>query len=225
MATEVLEPDSISRHLDSNGFSGHNVAREHYDRLVMHSHASWVGDAFYGTLTSSLSQPIAFRCVDGETLELLGVVPVLCEYECALTHLNGVFYALGRKMRGDNFFVSDDGCRTFRPAGRLPDGEQRPELMVRDGRLLIAYSAPDEQPCRVRNGRNNVHLLEGEGDDLSKYREILHAVDPFGIVYHNILPRGERLHVLWSDARRFPDKVIWGAVQGKDRILYECISI
>ena len=135
---EELTPAVLTRHLDSKGFVGHNVTRERCDRLVIHSHACRVDGAFYGTLTSSLSQPIAFRCGDGETLEFQGVVPSLCEYECALAHLNGRFYALGRKMKGDNFFVSDDGCRTFRPAGRLPDGEQRPELTVRNGRLLIA---------------------------------------------------------------------------------------
>ena len=48
----------------------------------------------------------------------------------------------------------------------------------------------------------------------------MHEIDPLGIVYYNIVPRGDELHVLWSDARRFPDKVIRGAVQGKDRILY-----
>ena len=123
-------------------------------------------------------------------------------------------------MAGDNFFVSDDGGRTFRPAGRLSDGEQRPQLKVYRGQLLVAFSAPDEQPNRIRNGRNNIHLLLGEGDDLSKYREILHEVDPLGIVYYDIVPRGDELHVIWSDARRFPDKIIWGAVQGKDRLLY-----
>lgn len=221
---EPLTPSLVSRYLDAKGFSGHKMMRTYRDQLIDHSHACWLGDAFYGTLTSSLSQPVVFRCADGETLELLGVVPALCEYECALAHLNGRFYAFGRKMSGNNFFVSDDGGKTFRPAGRLPDGEQRPQLKVYKGQLLIAFSAPDEQPNRIRNGRNNIHLLIGEGEYLTKYREILHEIDPFGIVYYDIVPRGDELHALWSDARRFPDKVIWGAVQGKDRILYGCIK-
>ena len=217
---EELVPEVLTRYLDANGFKGHNVSRTYRDRMIMHAHVAWVGDVFYGMLTSSLSQPVAFKCSDGQTFEFLGVVPALCEYECALAHVKGRFYALGRKMPSDNFFVSDDGAKTFRPVGRLPDGEQRPQLTVWKDRLLIAFSAPDEQPNHIRNGRNNIHLLCGEGANLSRYRELLHEIDPLGIVYYNIVPRGDELHVLWSDARRFPDKVIWGAVQGKDRILY-----
>lgn len=223
-ATEPLTPILLTRYLNEKGFVGHAMTRTYRDQLITHSHACWVGGAFYGTLTSSLSQPIVFRCTDGETLELLGVVPTLCEYECALSYLNGTFYAFGRKMPGDNFYVSNDGCRTFRSVGRLPDGEQRPQLTVWKDRLLIAFSAPDEKPNNIRNGRNNIHLLWGEGANLGRYRELLHEIDPLGIVYYDIVPRGDELHVLWSDARRFPDKVIWGAVQGKDRILYGKLS-
>ena len=31
--------------------------------------------AFYGFVTSACSQPVLFRCSDGETLEFVGVVP------------------------------------------------------------------------------------------------------------------------------------------------------
>ena len=219
---EPLTPAAVTRFLNALGFKGHDMSRTYRDQLIAQSRISScrTRDAFYGTLTSSKSQPVVYRCTDGKTFEFVGAVPSLCEYECALACVNGRFYALGRKMDGANFFVSDDGCRTFRPAGRIPDGEQRPQLINWRNRLLIGYSAPDESPRRVRNGRNNLHLLLGEGDDLSRYDEILHAVDPLGIVYYSFAPDGDRLHVVWSDASRFPDKVIWGAVQGKDSLFY-----
>ena len=217
---ETLVPETLDRYLDARGFGGHHAAKTRRDSLIVFSHMQSVDGALYGTLTSSLSQPVVFRCEDGETLEFVGVVPALCQYECALAFVNGRFYALGRAMPKENFFVSDDGARNFRPVGRIPDGEQRPQLAPWRGKLLIGHSASGETPTAVRNGRNNLHLLFGEGGDLSGYRELTHAIDPLGIVYYFLLPADDGLHILWSDARRFPDKVIWGAVQGKDRILY-----
>lgn len=218
---EDLVPEVLTRTLDARGFRGHDVAKGgDRDRMICHSHAQWTGGAFYGTLTTAASQPVVFRCADGETLEFVGVVPALCEYECMLAQVGGHFYALGRKVKGDNFFVSDDGAKTFRPVGRLPDGEQRPQLVPYRGKLLIGYSAPGETPNSVRDGRNNLHLLFGMGAELGNYEEIFHAVDPLGIVYCNLVPQGDILHILWSDARRYPEKKLHGAVQGRDRLLY-----
>ena len=97
-------------------------------------------------------------------------------------------------------------------------------MLVWKDKVLIGYSAPDEKPSLVRNGRNNLHLIWGEGPDLSTYREILHAVDPIGIVYPDLVDVNGDLHILWSNSERFPTYVKWGAVQGKDQILHAVLG-
>ena len=97
-------------------------------------------------------------------------------------------------------------------------------LIYRD-KLLIATSDLGIKAGKVRNGRNNLILLSGEGEDLSKYQEISRFVDPLGIVYYDIINSGDDLYMLWSNSSRFPDYVKWGAVQGKDLILFRKIEL
>lgn len=217
---ETLTPDSITRYLNAKGFTGHNVYRERGDRLLCGTKPHWENGAFYGFVTSSQSQPILYRCTDGETFEFLGVVPSVAEYECQVAKLDGTIYALMRGAANENFWASTDGGASFQPICRLPDGKQRPQLQVWRDQLLVSYSAPDEKPSRVRNGRNNVHMLVGAGTDPNKYREVLHVVDPLGIVYYDIVDVHGDLYVLWSNSERFPTHVKWGAVQGKDQLLF-----
>ena len=221
---ELLLPTSIERYLQEKGMTGFNVYRERGDRVNCTSKPVWEGASFYGVVTSSCSQPIVYRCDDGETFEFIGVVPALGEYECQLAKLNGRFYALMRGAVRDNFWISDDDCTTFRPIGRLPDGRQRPILTTRHGKLLVCFSEPNVKPCLVRNGRNNVHILSGEGDRLSDYHEVLQAVDPIGIVYYDIVEANGGLYIIWSNSERFPTHVKWGAVQGKDQILFSSLQ-
>lgn len=218
--TVRLSAAMVDRYLREKGCAGFDVYKEAADSLIFQSTPQWKDGAFYGLLTSSCSQPVLFRCADVVTFEFVGIVPEICAYECQLLFLNGCFYAVMRGAKNDNFFVSKDGGKTFHPAGRLPDGLQRQRLMAFRGKVLIGYSAPDEKPCHVRNGRNNFHLLMGEGEDLSRYREVFHALDPMGLVYYDLVDVSGCLYVLWSNAARFPDKLIWGAVQGKDQILF-----
>lgn len=218
---EKLTPDTLQKYLAAKGMTGFNVYREAGDRLLSGMKPQWDGKAYYGCLTSSFSQPIVYRCEDGETFEFLGVVPEIAEYECQIAKLDGVIYALMRGAKGANFWASEDEGATFRPIGRLADGLQRPQMLVWKDKLLIGHSAPDEKPTIVRNGRNNLHVLRGKGTDLSQYREMMHAIDSFGIVYFDLVPTPDgALHVLWSNAERFPTHVKWGAVQGKDQVLY-----
>ena len=221
---EALTPDAISRYLGGKGLTGFDPCRSRSDRCVWQNRPQWIGNAFYGFVTSSRSQPILFRCEDGETFEFLGAIPTTCEYECQLAILHGVFYAVMRGAKGDNFWTSADGGVTWKASGRVPDGLQRQQMLVWRDKVLIGYSAPDEKPSRVRNGRNNLHLIWGEGPDLSKYRELLHAVDPIGIVYPDLVDVNGKLHVLWSNSERFPTHVKWGAVQGKDQILHAVLD-
>lgn len=215
-----LSPDAISDYLRGLGLTGFNPKRETGDQCIFQSKPQWKDGFLYGFVTSACSQPILFRSADGTLFEFIGAIPEIAEYECQLAILNGRLYAVMRGAKGDNFWTSSDGGRTWKSAGRLPDGLQRPQMMVWKDKVLIGYSAPDEKPCSVRNGRNNLHLLWGEGTDLSQYREILHVLDPIGFVYPDLVDIRGELHVLWSNSERFPDKVKWGAVQGKDQILF-----
>ena len=222
---ERLSPDAISAYLAQKRLTGFNPYKEHGDRCIWQSKPVWEGNVFYGFLTSSCSHPILFRCKDGETFEFVGAIPTICEYECQLAFHKRLFYAVMRGAKGDNFWTSTDGGRAWKASGRVPDGLQRQQMLVWRDKVLIGYSAPDEKPSLVRNGRNNLHLLWGEGPDLSAYRELLHAVDPIGIVYPDLVDVNGDLHVLWSNSDRFPTHVKWGAVQGKDQILHAKLSL
>ena len=215
-----MSPQRITDYLNAQGQTGHNVLREAGDRMLVQSKPVWIDGVLYGFVTSSCSQPILFRCSDGETLEFIGVVPAICEYECQLAYLNGRFYAVMRGATGNNFFVTDAGSHVFKPAGRVPDGLQRPQMLVHGGRVLIGYSAPDEKPSGVRNGRNNLHLLLGEGADLAQYREMMHIQESIGFVYPDLVDVNGELYVVWSNAERYPTTEKWGAVQGKDQLLF-----
>lgn len=222
--TERLSPAAISAYLAQMGLIGFNPLKERGDRCIWQSRPVWKDGAFLGFVTSSCSQPILFRCADGETFEFLGAIPAIAEYECQLAIHKGLFYAVMRGAKGDNFWTSTDGGRSWTASGRVPDGLQRQQMLVWRDKVLIAYSAPDEKPSLVRNGRNNLHLLWGEGPDLSAYRELFHAVDPIGIVYPDLVDVDGELHVLWSNSDRFPTHVKWGAVQGKDQILHATLE-
>jgi len=215
-----LSPEAISECLTEKGMTEFCPCKERGDRCIWQSKPVWRDGAFYGFVTSSCSQPILFRCADGETFEFVGVLPAVVEYECQLAFHKGLFYAVMRGAKKDNFWISADGGVTWQACGCVPDGLQRQQLLVWRDKVLIGYSAPDEQPNGIRNGRNNLHLLWGEGPDLSAYRELMHAVDPLGIVYPDLVDIGGDLHVLWSNSGRFPKHVKWGAVQGKDQLLH-----
>jgi len=224
-AAEPLTPAALSRYLKGLGLVGFDPCKERGDRCIWQNKPQVHGGAFYGFVTSSCSQPVLFRCADGETFEFVGAIPTIAAYECQLAILDGRFYAVMRGASGDNFWTSEDGGKTWQASGRLPDGLQRPQLLVWRRQVLIGYSAPDEKPCAVRNGRNNLHLLWGRGRDLSAYRELLHAVDPIGIVYPDLVDVEGDLHLLWSNSARFPKCVKWGAVQGKDQVLYAPLKL
>ena len=88
---------------------------------------------------------------DGETVEFLGAIPTICEYECQLAIHKGLFYAVMRGAKGDNFWTSADGGVTWKGCGRVSDGLQRQQMLVWRDKVLIGYSAPDEKPSKVRN--------------------------------------------------------------------------
>ena len=67
-------------------------------------------------------------------------------------------------------------------------------------KLLIFISEKGILPNLVRDGRNNMKLLAGEGEDLSAYKTIFQIVDERGIVYYDIIDYKGVLYMTWSNA-------------------------
>ncbi|MBQ7649655.1 MAG: hypothetical protein IJS15_01780 [Victivallales bacterium] len=213
-----LTKDVYEGYLISKGYSGYNLLGDAHEHIISVAKPAWDGNLFYGAITSSLAQPVLFRCADGMTFEFLSSIPAIAKYECQVAALNGKIYAILRGVAGDNFWVADIGDWSFRPCGRLPMAETRPQIMPYDGHILIAFSQDDILPNKIRNGRNNVFMLYGEGENLSQYREVFHAIDEMGIVYYDIVNCDGELYVIWSNSERFPDKKVWGFLHGKDTL-------
>ena len=215
----------FENYLIDNGFTGFNLLGDAHEHIISVAKPAWDGELFYGAITSSLAQPVPFRCTDGHTFEFLTVIPSIAKYECQIAVLNGRIYALLRGVERDNFWVADVGSWKFRPCGRLPMAETRPQIMAYGNHILIAYSQDDILPNKIRNGRNNVIMLYGEGEDLSQYREVFRAVDEMGIVYYDIVNCDGDLYVIWSNSERFPDKKVWGFLHGKDTLYCSKLSV
>ncbi|MBE6358511.1 MAG: hypothetical protein E7057_04605 [Lentisphaerae bacterium] len=219
--TLPLTAEAVKKFLDANNCTGYRLTRDPREHIIMTSRPARVGDTFYGTITSGWSQPVLFRCSDGKTIEFLSVIPAIAQYECAITVLNNKVYALLRGTTAkDNFFAADMNDWKFRPCGRLPAAETRAQMLTRNGKVLIAYSQNGILPNKIRNGRNNMIILEGEGEDLKNYKEIFRVVDEIGFVSFDIVECHEDLYVIWSNSERFPDQKVsvsgQMALQGKD---------
>lgn len=221
-APEPLTSAPLKRYLEERGMKGFDLYTEPYEHLIVAMNPVWKDGGYYGVVTSPLSQPVVFFCRDGETFEFVGVIPAIGKYECPIAAVNGTMYALIRQVQGgaDNFWLSDDWGRTWRPSGKIPHGTCRPQLRERGGKLLIFYSLADVKPNRVRNCRNNMVVLRGEGGDLSKYEEVFRVVDQLGFVQYDLVDYKGRLLCIWSNSELYPDKPQeWcHGLQGKDAL-------
>jgi hypothetical protein len=220
-----LDADAHRDALDAFGMTGYDLNADAGEHLICTAKPAWDGQAFYGTVTSGRSQPLVFRCEDGETFDIVGAVPALAKYECQVALVGGRLFALLRGADGPDYFVSDDGGRTFTPICRLGIAETRPQLMAWRGKLLLGCSFNGETPNLVRDGRNNMHVYLANPINPLDLHEIVHENDPLGIVYFDFVDVGDGLAMLWSDSRRFPDKIIWGNRQGKDRLLFARVPL
>ena len=197
--TGPLCSDMIAEYLRSRGCTGWAFNDPH-EQIIntgkMYFHDGW----WYGCITSYWCQPIIYRSKDGTCFEPVGHVQKVAQYETQTAILNGRMYALLRGAAGDNFYVSDDLGKTFKPCGRIEFNTTRPQMLPYKGKLLIAVSEKGVLPNLVRDGRNDMKLLAGEGEDLRQYKEIFHIVDPYGIVYYDITDYKGVLYMLWSNA-------------------------
>mgnify|MGYP002510314382 CR=1 FL=1 len=81
----------------------------------MYLHEGW----WYSCITSYWCQPIIYRTKDGSLFVFVGLVDQVAQYEAQTAILHGRMYALLRGAEGDNFFISDDLGKSFKPCGRI----------------------------------------------------------------------------------------------------------
>ena len=223
--TYPLTASTAEKFLESRGMKDYNLYFDAREHLIDTSKPTLYNGAYYGCLSSGIMQPIVWKSVDGCHYELISVIPKIAKYECQMTICNGVFYALLRGAEGSNYYVSYDDGKTFKETGsRVPMSEAKPQILEYDGKVLIGHGVMDMLPNIMRNGRNCLRLLWGEGEDVSKYKEIFTIVDKYGIVCYDIIAYKGRLFMLWSNSELFPEKQQWGMVHGKDLIWYARIG-
>ncbi|NLE66048.1 MAG: exo-alpha-sialidase [Lentisphaerae bacterium] len=216
-----LSDAAVDGYLSAHGFSGYNLNFDSKEHIINSSKPAYHNGVRYGALTSGYSQPIIFSTSDAETFEFRGIIPKIAKYEAQVAIAGGSMYALLRGAEGCNYYVSRDLGLTFEETPwRVPMSETRPQLMEYKGRVLMAYSLPGIKPNLMRDGRNNMRLLLGEGDDASKYGEIFFIQDKYGIVYYDLINYKNVLFMLWSNADLYLDK----SLHGKDLLYFARIG-
>lgn len=209
--------DVFRTYLEEQGFHEFN-AEENDENLILSDKFRLQPDGYrYALATAAWAWPAVVRIKDGsDVLEFVGAIPQAAQYEAQSAVVNGVMYAILRGAKTDDFFLSNDMGKTWEPIGRIDFNTTRPQLCPYKDRLLIAVSKKSVFPNRVRDGRNNVLLLCGEGNDLSKYRQIFHVTDPQGIVYYDLQNYKDTLYLFWSSADLYVDR----NPQAKDLLWY-----
>ncbi len=179
---------------------------------------------WYGCLTSRQSYPVIWTSTDdGATVELQGVIPNLTKYECQFTIAKGAMYCLLRGAEGSNYYISHDYGRTFTPAARrVPLWETRPQMLTYHEKVLMAYSLLGIKPNLIRDGRNNMLLVWGEGDDESQYEQLLFMKNPLGMVYYEVINYKDTLYLIYGTSDLFLD--LDARKQGKDLLRFSRIG-
>ena len=221
--TNELTSVPLAAYLTAKGCTGFNLNADASEHLICTAKPAWHDGAFYGTVTSGSSQPVVFRCADGETFEFVGVVPVIGQYECQVAWMGDTLYALVRSAaNGRNFWTSDDGGATWTFRASVPMSATRPQLLAWRDRLLVGYSEENVTPNLIRAGRNNMRLKAGTGTDFAAFEDVFRVIDPIGFVYYDLVPCGDDLYVLWSNSSVYPD--LGGTLQGKDAVFAARLS-
>ena len=223
--TFFLNTESVARYLERKGMKGYDLFADGREHIIATAKPAWHNGNFYGTITSAFSQPVVFTCRDMETFEFQGVIPRIAKYECQVAIAKDTLYAILRGAEKENFFLSSDFGKSFTASKSfIPMAETRPQILEYENKILIGYSLMDIQPNLMRNGRNNMRLMLGEGSDFSTYKEIFTIVDKYGIVYFDLINYKGSLLMLWSNSELYIDQTQQGMVHGKDLVLYSKIG-
>ena len=194
-------------YLEENGCTDFN-AREAGEDLILSDKFHLHDDGYRYTLaTAAWAWPALMRMKEGsDVMEFAGIIRKSAQYEAQSAILNGKIYAILRGADDEDFYISDDMGKNFRPVGRVDFNTTRPQLFSYRNQIYIAVSKKGVEPNYVRDGRNNLLVLRGEGDDLSKYEQLFHVVDPYGMVYYDILEYKGNMFMFWSSADLYVDK-------------------
>ena len=197
----------LRAYLEEHGYADFNK-EESGETLILSDKFRLHHDGYRYTLaTAAWAWPVAMRIKEGsDTMEFVGCLKQSAQYEAQSAIVDGQMYAVLRGAKTDDFFVSDDLGKSFRPIGRIDFNTTRPQLCPYKGEILVAVSKKGVLPNKVRDGRNNILLLCGKGDKLSNYREVFHVKDPLGMVYYDIQDYKGTLFMLWSSADLYVDK-------------------
>lgn len=209
--------DVYKTYLAEHGFTDFN-SEEKGEELIISDKFRLQEDGYrYALVTAAWAWPAMVRLKDGEdVLEFVGVIPQAAQYEAQSAFTNGKYYAVLRGAKTDDFYISDDLGKTWHPAGRIDFNTTRPQILPYKGKILIGVSKKGLLPNKVRDGRNNLLLLYGDGEDLAQYKTIFHVTDPLGMVYYDIQNYKDELYMFWSSASLFVNR----NPQAKDLIWY-----
>ena len=199
--------DVFRAYLEENGYEDFNK-EEAGETLILSDKFRLQEDGYrYTMATAAWAWPVAMRMKDGsDVMEFIGCLKQSAQYEAQSAIANGKMYAVLRGAKTDDFFISDDMGRSFRPVGRIDFNTTRPQLCPYKGKVLVAVSKKGILPNKVRDGRNNIMLLYGEGDNLASYRPVFFVKDQLGIVYYDIQDYKETLFMFWSSSDLYVDK-------------------
>jgi len=208
----------FGRYLESQGLTGYDQHKSNWECVILTDKFRLAPDGYrYAFATCCWSQPVFVRIKDGsDIVEFVGHIDAIGEYETQSALVGDTYYALVRGVvSGPNFFTSRDMGKTWQPGCRLEFNTTRPQLLPYDGKLLVAYSIVGIKPNIVRDGRNNMILIRGEGGDLSGYERVFFVKDYRGMVYYDVMDYKDNLYCIYS-ASIYPDK----NPQGKDTLFF-----
>ena len=194
-------------YLESLGYQDFNK-EETGETLILSDKFRLHSDGYrYTMATAAWAWPTTMRMKDGsDVMEFVGTLQQSAQYEAQSAIVNDKMYVVLRGSKTDDFFISDNIGKSFRPIGRIDFNTTRPQLCPYKDKVLVAVSKKGILPNKVRDGRNNILLLCGEGDNLVDYKQVFHVKDQLGIVYYDLQDYKETLFMIWSSGDLYVDK-------------------
>jgi hypothetical protein len=134
-------------YLEENGCTDFN-AREAGEDLILSDKFHLHDDGYRYTLaTAAWAWPALMRMKEGsDVMEFAGIIRKSAQYEAQSAILNGKIYAILRGADDEDFYISDDMGKNFRPVGRVDFNTTRPQLFSYRNQIYIAVSKKELSP-------------------------------------------------------------------------------
>ena len=161
----------------------------------------------YGAITGEFSEPLIFRSNDNlSTLEVMGVIPALANWECQLAFVGERLYALNRisgQIAPTNFYYSDDFGSTWTYIKSVSMKASKPALLSYNNGLLMVYNG-HERDYNPISGQDRYKFIisyyDGENEKI-----YLNLINPYGLVYPCLYNYKGDVYLLFSDGSLFFD--------------------